>query len=287
MRKDKDRPFVDLHVHTIYSDGMFSPGEVVKRAVEMGLRAVAITDHDCVEGILPSIEAAKGTGLEIVPGVEISAAKGGSEIHILGYFIDWKDPFLVVIFRRMRENRVERMRSMVSLLCGQGIDIDIEEVLTSAPAGTVGRLHLARVMLESGVVRDLNEAFDRYIGNGKSCHVKHERLDYGKAIDIIRKAGGVPVLAHPGTMGNDEDIPDYVKAGLRGIEVYHSKHRPSVNDRYIKIANEYDLLKTGGSDCHGMGVGEVLLGRVKVGYEVVEKLKEEAEKIRGGKQRGQ
>ena len=269
-----------MHVHTTYSDGVFSPGKVVQKALELELRAVAITDHDCVSGILPAVEAAMGTALEIIPGVEISAAKNETEIHILGYFIDWQDPFLLEIFRKMQENRVERMKKMVHLLRLQGIDIDMDKVFAEVSGGTAGRLHLARVMTEENITRDEQEAFDRYIGNGKPCHVGHKRLDYQKAIDMIRKAGGVPVLAHPGTMGKDEYIPSYVRAGLRGIEVFHSKHRPPANDKYLTLAREHDLLVTGGSDCHGMKRGRILMGRVRIGYEVVEDLRKEAKKIR-------
>ncbi len=279
MKNSRDNGFVDLHVHTTYSDGTFTPEKVVEKAVEMGLKAIAVTDHDCVDGIGPTMEAARGTGLEVIPGVEISAAKDETEIHILGYFIGWQDPFLLEIFRKMRENRTERMKKMIHLLHRQGIDLDADRVFAVVSEGTAGRLHLARVMAEENITRDEQEAFDRYIGNGKPCHVAHKRLDYGKAIDIIKKAGGVPVLAHPGTMGKDEYIPFYVQAGLRGIEVYHSEHHTSTNDKYLAIARKYNLLVTGGSDCHGMKKGRVLIGKVKVGYEVVENLRAEAEKI--------
>ncbi|MFH1552408.1 MAG: PHP domain-containing protein [Candidatus Omnitrophota bacterium] len=272
--------YADLHVHTAYSDGMFSPEKVVQKAVELELSAVAITDHDCVEGISPSIEAAAGTGLEIVPGVEISAAKGDTEIHILGYFIEWQDPSLLKTFKKMKQSRIDRMKKMLCLLRENGINISEEKVFLEVSEGTAGRLHLARVMVEENIVRDIKEAFDRYIGDGKSCHVKHERLDYRKAIEMIRKAGGVPVLAHPGTMGKDDDIPSFVQAGLKGIEVFHTKHRSGVNDKYFNLAKKYNLLITGGSDCHGMGPGKILIGKIKVGYEVVEDLRQEAEKIR-------
>ena len=268
-------------MHTSYSDGLFSPEQVVKRAVELGLEAIAITDHDCVGGVAPTIEAARGTGVEVIPGVEISAAKGDKEIHILGYFVDCRNRDLIATFNRLRENRKKRMKRMVRLLADRGIDIPAEEVLTMAERGTVGRLHLARMMLKMKAVSSLNEAFDRYIGDGKPCHVRHERLDYRKAIKLIKKAHGVPVLAHPATMGGDEDIPDLVDAGLRGLEVYHTKHRPSANDKYLKMAEEMDLLVTGGSDCHGMGPGKILIGKVRVDQDIVNALREESEKTKG------
>lgn len=279
----KDSGFVDLHVHTNFSDGMFTPEKVVKKAIELGLRGIAITDHDCVDGISPAIQAAAGTGLEIIPGVEISTIKKDTEIHILGYFIDWLDPSVVKLFQKMKDNRVKRMKKMISLLKKEGLKVTESEVLEQVKSGTVGRLHLARVMLKNKCVKDIKEAFDKYIGDGKPCCVKHPRLDYRKAIDVIRNSGGVPVIAHPETMGKDEYIASYKKAGLRGLEVYHSKHRAAVNSKYLKIAKEHDLIVTGGSDCHGMEPGKVLLGKVKVGYEVVTRLREEAAKVRGGR----
>ncbi|MGB2630603.1 MAG: PHP domain-containing protein, partial [Candidatus Omnitrophota bacterium] len=175
----------DLHVHTLYSDGTFTPEEVVREAVRIGLEAVAITDHDCIDGISPAMKAAENTRLEIIPGIEISAVAADTEIHILGYFIDWHDPVLVEILRKMKANRVERMRKMVKLLNKAGFNIDPEQVIKSVPEGTIGRLHLARLMCEKGFVRGTQEAFDRYIGDGKPCSVRHERLDYDRAIKMI------------------------------------------------------------------------------------------------------
>ncbi len=135
-------------------------------------------------------------------------------------------------------------------------------------------------MVEVGAVRNIKEAFDRYLGDGKSCHVMHERMDYTRGIDIIRKAGGVAVLAHPGSSDREENIEEYVKAGLGGIEAFHSKHRNKENDKYVLMAKENGLIITGGSDCHGIGPGRILLGRVRVAYKVVEELRAESERIR-------
>ena len=169
---------------------------------------------------------------------------------------------------------------MVLRLQEEGLNVDIDKVLSSVSTGAIGRLHLARVMYDEGLVSSTNQAFDMYIGDGKPCHVRHKRLDYDKAIALIREAGGVPVLAHPGTMGKDEYIPDYVKAGLRGIEAYYTEHDTSESNGYIDMARKHNLIVTGGSDCHGMKKGKVLIGKVKIGYDVVERLREEAERIR-------
>jgi 3',5'-nucleoside bisphosphate phosphatase len=273
----------DLHVHTTFSDGMLTPAQVVDLALGMGMSAIAITDHDCIEGIAPAMDAARGTDLEIVPGVEISAAIREDEIHILGYFVDWRKGPLEETLQKVKINRVKRMEKIIALLGESGIRVDEDKVFGTMPEGTVGRLHLARIMVEGGLVRNVKEAFDRYIGDGKPCGVRHDRIDFTRAINIIRDSGGVPVIAHPATMGKDEYLPDYVRAGIRGMEAFHIKHRKSVNKKYLDLAERYDLIVTGGSDCHGMGPDKILLGKVTVGREVVEKLREESEKIRGGK----
>jgi len=280
MNKNTGKELVDLHVHTSYSDGVFPPERVVQEALRLGLKAVAITDHDCVDGIEPSIDAARDTSLEIIPGVEISSVKKDTEIHILGYFIDWRETALVKKLREIRENRVERIIEMLDRLKEHGVEISLDKVLAKITTGSVGRMHLARVMVEQNVVGTLAETFEKYIGDDKPCYAPHKRVDYRDAIKLIRNAGGVPVLAHPGTMGKDEYIPDYVKAGLRGIEVFHTRHRPGVSDAYTALSKKYGLLVTGGSDCHGTGKNEILMGKVEVGYDIVEKLREEAEKIR-------
>lgn len=279
MSKDKVG-YADLHVHTTYSDGMLTPEEVVGKALDLNLKAIAITDHDCIEGIEPAIKAAKGTSLEIVPGVEVSAAVEDKEIHLLGYFIDWKSSPIVDTLTGMKTNRVERMEKILSLLKEQGLEISEEKVFGTLKEGTVGRLHLARIMVEEGKVRNIQEAFDKYIGDGKPCHIKHKRLDFSKAIKMIRRSGGVPVIAHPGTMGSDKYFPVYIEKGLRGVEAFHSKHNFVVNNKYVRLAKKYGLLITGGSDCHGMGPGRILIGKTTVSCETLDELREEAERIK-------
>jgi transcription antitermination factor NusB len=270
----------DLHVHTTFSDGMFSPGEVVKTANGLGLSAIAVTDHDCVEGISPTMEAASGTGLEVIPGVEISAAIADREIHILGYFIDWNSASLRDKLEVLKKNRVKRMSKMVQLLAEKGIALDENEVLRMAIDGTVGRVHLASVMKDKGIVKDMDEAFRKYIGDRGCCFVRHERLEYTLAIKMIRDAGGVPVLGHPGLSKVDAHIHDIISAGIRGIEVYHTNHTDADKMKYSKLVEEKGLIATGGSDCHGMKKGKILMGDVRVGRDTVEILRKEAEKIR-------
>jgi 3',5'-nucleoside bisphosphate phosphatase len=279
MKKDLSLR-ADLHVHTTFSDGVLTPAEVVEKALEMGLGAIAITDHDCAEGISEAIDAARGKPLEVVPGIEISAAAGDNEIHMLGYFIDHEDAALNETLGKMKENRIERIRNILELLKKEGLDVDEISVFKDVESGTIGRMHLARIMVESGFVKNHHEAFDKYLGDGKPCSLRHVRLDFTRAISIIRSAGGVPVLAHPGTMGRDELFDGYVSSGMRGVEAYHIKHHTPETNRYLSIAEKYGLIVTGGSDCHGMASGRILMGRVTVDIGTVDILKEESRKIR-------
>jgi len=265
----------DLHVHTSFSDSTFPPGHVVDYAAKIGLACIAICDHDVIDGIEPAMRAAQQHGLEIIPGVELTAEKQGSEIHILGFFIDWQDTALRRRLAQLCEQRIQRIRDMVDKLKGHGIVVDAEEVFALGGEGSVGRLHLARAMHQGGHTKTVEEAFRKYIGNGKPCHVSKINLTPEDAIGEIVKAKGVPVLAHPGVMGNDGFIASYVKGGLRGIEVYHPEHPPALSRHYEKLAGQYDLLMTGGSDCHGYGKERILMGSVTVPYELVEKLKDE------------
>jgi hypothetical protein len=275
--------YADLHIHTYYSDSTFSPEEVVSCAKEKGLSAIAICDHDSMEGIASCIEAGKISGVEIIPGVELTVEKLDAEIHLLGYFIDYKSASFNTELKKMRNARVDRIRKMVDKLSREGIEVDAEKVLKSAGRGSVGRLHLAQEILKTGQVSGFKEIFEKYIGFAKPCYFSSLRFTPREAIEAIRSVGGVPVLAHPATIGKDEYIPELVEYGLRGIEIYHTDHKPSMVKRYEGIAKEHGLLVTGGSDCHGMGKGRVLIGTVKVPYEIVDRLKEEADAIRNEK----
>ncbi len=268
--------FADLHVHTNYSDGFFSPEIIVQKAIEIGLGAIAVTDHDGVEGIQSAVDAARDVPLEVIPGVEISAFDRDKEIHLLGYFVDYQDSSFTRILEKMRRNRVERMKKILGLLSFKGIKIEEHEMFGMGKDRAVGRLHLARVMARDKIVRNTKEAFDKYIGDKGSCYVRHKRLDYREAIAMIKSSGGVAVLAHPVVTDVDERIPEYVKNGLRGIEVYHSKQNTSDNQKYLKIADEYGLLITGGSDCHGNVYGKMLLGTAGVNKRSVDEIRESA-----------
>jgi predicted metal-dependent phosphoesterase TrpH len=274
--------FADLHVHTHYSDSTFSPQQVVIQANSIGLSAVGICDHDSIDGIASSIRIAKKYEIEIVPGIELTAENDDSEIHILGYFLDWKAAWLKKTLKAMQKDRVKRIRVMVKKLAEHGIVVRAGDIYAGAGKGSVGRLHVAKVLVNSGLVKSYREVFAKYIGFGKPCYVPHLRYSPKESIELLLKAGAVPVLAHPGTLGKDDCIPELVSCGLRGIEAYHTDQTQSQSKHYEKLAEEHGLIVTGGSDCHGMGKGRILMGGVRVGYEVVEKLKAESERIRRG-----
>jgi predicted metal-dependent phosphoesterase TrpH len=274
------KKFVDLHVHTFHSDGTFTPQEVVELAHRQGFFAIAITDHDCIDGIEPSITHAAKYGIEVIPGVELTAEDDNLEIHILGYFIDWKAEWFARKLKEICTARVNRTYEMIDKLKSMGVKIDPQKVFKISGPGSVGRLHLAAVLYNEGYTSSISEAFRKYIGNHAPCYVKKFKLTPKEAIDMIIKLGGVPVLAHPRVLGRDDLIPVLAEEGLRGIEVYHTEHPGNATLHYEEIAFKNNLLLTGGSDCHGMGKGNILIGRVKIPYNLVEALKREALEIR-------
>lgn len=274
------KKYVDLHIHTLHSDSTLTPQEVVDLACQKGFSAISITDHDCIDGIAPAIERARKHDLEIIPGVELTAEEGDLEVHIIGYFIDWETDWFAKKLTEIRTIRVNRIYEMAAKLKNMGIDIDPNKVFELSGPGAVGRLHLAMVLYNQGHISSISEAFRKYIGNNAPCYVKKFKLTPQEAIDMILKLGGVPVLGHPHVLGRDNLIPNLVEKGLRGIEVYHTEHPNNVTLRYEDIAFKYGLLITGGSDCHGMGKGNIFIGRVKVPYSIVEDLRKEAAKIK-------
>ncbi len=274
------KKFADLHVHTFHSDSTFTPEQVIDVAHKKGLSAIAITDHDSVDGVDPSIGFAAKYGIEVIAGVELTAEEEDLEIHLLGYFIDWKSEWFEKKLEKIRQARLERIYEMVEKLKKVGVDIDPKKVLALSGPGAVGRLHLATVLYNEGIISSISEAFRKYIGQKAPCYVKKYKLTPKEAIEMILKLGGVPVLAHPRILGRDDLIPNFIKDGLRGIEVYHIEHSPAIVSRYEDFAISRNLLMTGGSDCHGLGKREVLLGKVKIPYSLVEDLKKESEKIR-------
>jgi len=280
-RRGQQFKYADLHIHTSYSDSTFSPEEVVKCAKEKDLAAIAICDHDSVDGIAPCQELASSMGIEIVPGIEMSTERVDAEIHILGYFIDWEQDWFRKKLKQIQASRIERVYKIIEKLKSFNIALDAKEIFALAGNNSsVGRLHIAQAVINSGAVKNMREVFEKYIGFLKPCYVPYTKFSPEEAIQIILKVGGVPVLAHPDLMGHDKYLEEFVDYGLKGLEVYHTDHKPHVSKRYEEMAKRFGLVMTGGSDCHGLGKGRILIGTVKVPYELVEKLKEASEIIK-------
>lgn len=274
----------DLHLHSIYSDGSYTPEELVKEAVKKGFKTIAIADHDTVEGVAKAKEAAKNFDIEIIPAIEFSTFRDKAEIHILGYFVDHNDSNLLKESKKIFSARKERARKMVELLNKTGVKISFEQVKNIAGDDYLGRPHVAKIMLKEGYINEIGEAFtEDYIGNGGKAYVPKYKLSPEKAIDIINNAGGIAVIAHPefinhGEAMSFEDIKELKKDGLQGIEVYQSKHDKKAVKKYKKIAENLDLLITGGSDFHGENSPDVNLGDIRLSDERVVELKKSISK---------
>ena len=264
----------DLHLHTTFSDGTDSPERVVELARQAGLSAIAITDHDNTEAIPIARTVAAGCGIELLPGIEMSASAKGKEVHVLGFLFDPSQPALVRHLQEQQARRVERVHEMVRRLSRVGVRIEAEEVFRVAGPGTVGRPHVARVLLAHGYIASLPEAFAKYIGPDNPGFVPGSPLPPAQVIRVIREAGGVPVLAHPVYLERDPLIADFAKEGLAGLEAYHSGHTPEMVRHYERLAEALKLLKTGGSDYHGNAKEGLPVGAVKVPYALVEALKQ-------------
>lgn len=263
----------DLHLHTTFSDGTDTPERLVELVHEAGLSAMAITDHDNVEAIAVAATRARRYGVELIAGIEMSASSDGLEVHVLGFFLDLGDSRLHEHLAQQHARRIERVHEMVHRLQRIGVKMTAEEVFQVAGEGTVGRPHVARILLKHGYVSSLSEAFARYIGPDNPGFVPGSPLTPAQVIRVIRSAGGVPVLAHPVYLKRDTLIEELVKEGLVGLEVYHSGHTPEMVRHYEKMADRLKLLKTGGSDYHGESKEGLPIGVVKVPYALVEALK--------------
>ena len=245
---------IDLHVHTKASDGLYPAADIVAMAERAGVSVLGITDHDTVHGVDDALAAAAEKKLEIVPGVEINAYNGDDEYHILGYFIDHRDGDLRNALEELRVARIRRMHRIVSKLGLIGITVDPSEILALAGSGTVGRPHIAQILVKMGYAASVRDAFDRYIGEGKPAYAPRSKLTPLEAIEIITKAGGVAALAHPGLWRADELIPQLAAWGIVGIEVYSPDHTAAQVAHYSDIARNLNLIALGGSDFHGWGV---------------------------------
>ena len=266
---------VDLHIHSTASDGRLAPAEIVRQAAAQGLSVIAITDHDSVAGVAPALVAAKAfPWLKVIAGVEINTDVPQGEGHVLGYFIDYTNHELQATLERLRHSRLKRAQGMIAKLKNLGIHIEWQRVQEIAGSGSIGRPHIAQAMLEKGYITSLKEAFNNYISRGGPAYVEREKMTPVEAVELVLKANGLPVLAHPLTVNNVETMINELKAaGLVGIEAYYNGYNSDEIRRLVSLAEKYGLITTGGSDYHGLdAANETMIGGVAVPMESVERL---------------
>jgi len=274
---------IDLHVHSTASDGSYSPAEVVRQAKAGGLTAMALTDHDTVDGLPEAVAAGDRLGLEVIPGVEISAQFPGGTMHILGLYVDYHNGRLDERLAVLKQARIDRNPQIIAKLNALGIPITMARVEEISGGGQVGRPHIARALQEAGVVTSIQQAFDLYLKKGGKAYAGKFRFPPDQALTMIREAKGIPVLAHPFTLnlGSAYALKNLVVQlkgqGLAGLEVFYSEHTPEQQALYLKLAQELNLLITGGSDYHGLNKPEITLGSMpcqdRLTYNLVEALK--------------
>lgn len=265
--------FADLHLHTFYSDGTFSPEALAARGAEVGLSAMALTDHDTVEGCEEMARACQALGIEFIVGTELTAEFENREVHLLGYFLDLRNEKLLAEIKKFQAVRQSRIHEMADRLNKIGIPLRAETVFALANCRSPGRPHVARALVQEGLCPNMEDAFDRLLKKGRPAWVPKCKISALDAIALIHQAGGLAVIAHPGLNHCDEIIPILTQQGVDGIECFHSKHTSKMSKHYLQMAAQLNLLVTGGSDCHGYSKGRPLVGLVKLPGIYLEKLK--------------
>jgi predicted metal-dependent phosphoesterase TrpH len=274
--------FVDLHLHTHFSDGTFSPEELAAHAARLQLKAVALTDHDTLEGCPRMAAACEKEGVEFIPACELTAEVEGNELHLLGYFLDIENQNLLAELAKFQAVRQNRIREMAARLNELDIPLEAETVFRLANCKAPGRPHVARALVQEGFCGSLDEAFERFLKVGRPAWVPKFKISAPDAIALAHASGGVVVMAHPGLNRTDDVIPPLVEAGLDGLECFHTKHSTSMTERYMQLADQYNLVITGGSDCHGRSKGNPLIGTIKVPYTHLESLKQRLAERKAG-----
>ena len=273
---------VDLHLHTLASDGRLSPTELVNLAASQGLKVVAVSDHDTTEGLAEAYRAAEQfSDLQIIPAIELSTDIPGDEIHMLGYFLQYEDDEFQAILRRFRAGRLERGRLMVEKLATLGLPVEWERVQEIAGDGSVGRPHIALAMVEKGYFKEPKEAFYDYLGRNGQAYVERKKMTPAEGAEMLARVGGPAVLAHPANLVDlDAKVAELKEAGLVGMEVHYAQYSPDTVDYLLSIARNHDLIPCGGSDYHGLGnSGEPLPGTLGPPMESVERLAEVSRRL--------
>jgi hypothetical protein len=271
---------IDLHMHTNASDGRSTPEELVARASAVGIRTLSVTDHDTMASVPAASRAAAAAGIELVPGIEMTAVYDGRDVHVLGYYVDADARELREHTETQRTSRVQRAREIADRLASLGAPIDIEGLVARAPAGdakSLARPQIARALVEAGHVGSVQEAFNRFLGDGCPAYLPNAGKSPEEVVAIINRAGGIASLAHPGPLNQDELIPRLAEAGLAALEAYHCAHDESARQRYVALARRHGLAISGGSDYHGEGVRRAeFFGRVVLPSEEFAELKKRA-----------
>ena len=277
---------VDLHLHTLASDGRLTPTELVNLAASEGLKVVAVSDHDTTEGLAEAYRAAEQfPDLQIIPAIELSTDIPGDEIHMLGYFLQYEDDEFQAILRRFRAGRLERGRLMVEKLATLGLPVEWERVQEIAGDGSVGRPHIALAMVEKGYFKEPKEAFYDYLGRNGQAYVERKKMTPAEGAEMLARVGGSAVLAHPANLVDlDAKVAELKEAGLVGMEVHYAQYSPDTVDYLLSIARNHDLIPCGGSDYHGLGnSGEPLPGTLGPPMESVERLAEVSRRLAGAR----
>lgn len=253
----------DLHVHTNSSDGLLSYKEVIDLSIKKNLNGISITDHDTISSIEPAIHYSKVINdFYVIPGIEFGCTYKNEEVHILGYFIDYKSYDIIEMIKKLKESRITRSYKMVENINDLGMELSIDEVRTLTTGDYIGRPHIARALVRKGYINNFDEAFEKYIGFGKPAYAERFKLSIDKTIALIHKVGGIAILAHPGLLKNRNIIKYCISLGIDGLEVIHSKHNKKEIKYFLDIGKKYNLILTGGSDCHGKIIdGDYLLGK--------------------------
>jgi predicted metal-dependent phosphoesterase TrpH len=269
--------FADLHLHTNFSDGTYTPEELASHGKRLGFCALALSDHDTLEGCDRMAAACAANDIEFIPAAELTAELDGHELHLLAYYVDTANARLLVELARFQEVRQNRIREMVARINKLNVPLRAEAVFEIANCRAPGRPHVARALVKQGFCHNLDEAFDRFLKKGKPAWVPKFKMSAVEAVDLVHQAGGVAVMAHPGLNRCDDLIPALADCGMDGLECFHTKHAGAEAEHYLRMAEQENLLVTGGSDCHGLSKGKPLIGGIKLPYWRVEELKKRAE----------
>jgi predicted metal-dependent phosphoesterase TrpH len=269
----RQKIYADLHIHSVHSDGTLTPREILETCRECGIKVFSITDHDTVSGIEETMSLVTD-GIEVIPAVEMSSNIIDLDIHILGYYIDHRDPHLIRYLDAFKQHRTLRIKRIIEKLSRDGILLEFEQIKAVAHNCSLGRPHIAEVLVENGYVKSINEAFIHYLGYQSPYYEPKKNVHPRDVIKIIRACGGIPVIAHPGIINNERIVYDLIMAGAMGLEVWHPDHTSRNQQHFYEIALKNRLLMTGGSDCHGRRGSYVSIGMTGCGKTEVDLLKE-------------